>query len=201
MKKCIAATFIAVTVLGTLNGCSQNTDIGKDEATKIALDDAGLSESDVSRLLVSKEKDNGQSLYEVEFTNDNIEYDYEILASSGEIINSGVEKISTTSSNTDQTTTSENSQSQTDQQNDASQSQTDNSQVSAQTNVQISQEEAIKLALERVPGATEQDLKIKLEFDDNSYKYEGDIIYDQTEYEFEIDANTGTFLEWSEERK
>ena len=30
--------------------------------------------------------------------------------------------------------------------------------------------------------------------------YEGDIIYDGKEYEFEIDASTGTILEWSEER-
>lgn len=37
--------------------------------------------------------------------------------------------------------------------------------------------------------------------DDGYYKYEGDIIYNQKEYEFEIDANTGTFLEWSEERR
>ena len=28
-----------------------------------------------------------------------------------------------------------------------------------------------------------------------SRKYEGDIIYDGKEYDFEIDANTGTFLE------
>ena len=33
------------------------------------------------------------------------------------------------------------------------------------------------------------------------YKYEGDIIHEQREYEFEIDANTGTILEWSEERR
>ncbi|MDE8707100.1 PepSY domain-containing protein [[Ruminococcus] torques] len=36
--------------------------------------------------------------------------------------------------------------------------------------------------------------------DDGKYKYEGDIIYDGKEDEFEIDASTGTILEWSEER-
>ena len=56
------------------------------------------------------------------------------------------------------------------------------------------------MALERVPGATEQDIRIELDYDDGQYKYEGDIIYDQKEYDFEIDANSGTFLEWSEER-
>ena len=33
-----------------------------------------------------------------------------------------------------------------------------------------------------------------------AYKYEGEIIYQMVEYDFEIDANTGTILEWSEER-
>lgn len=65
---------------------------------------------------------------------------------------------------------------------------------------QISLEDAKKLALDRVPGATEQNMKIELDYDDGYSVYEGEIIYDQKEYDFEIDANTGTFLEWSEER-
>lgn len=51
----------------------------------------------------------------------------------------------------------------------------------------------------KVQGATEQDMRIELEFDDGKYVYEGDIIYQNKEYEFEIDANTGNFLKWSEE--
>ena len=30
--------------------------------------------------------------------------------------------------------------------------------------------------------------------------YEGDIIYERVEYDFEIDADSGDILEWSEER-
>ena len=60
----------------------------------------------------------------------------------------------------------------------------------------ISQEQAIQIALERVSGATEADVRIELDYDDGKYKYEGDIIHEQREYEFEIDANTGTILEW-----
>lgn len=63
----------------------------------------------------------------------------------------------------------------------------------------ISQEEAQKAALARVPGAELKDLYMELEIDDGQYIYEGDIVYQQTEYEFEIDANTGDFLKWSEE--
>lgn len=66
--------------------------------------------------------------------------------------------------------------------------------------VQISLEEATQIALERVPGATEQNISIHLDFDDGWYIYEGDIIYNRMEYEFDIDANTGTILKWEQER-
>ena len=52
----------------------------------------------------------------------------------------------------------------------------------------------------RVPGAAEQDVRIELDRDDGRFKYEGDIIFQQREYDSEIDANSGEILEWSEER-
>ena len=64
----------------------------------------------------------------------------------------------------------------------------------------ISMEEAQNIALERVPGATAQDMSIELDRDDGWYIYEGDILYNRMEYEFEIDANTGNILKWEEER-
>lgn len=72
---------------------------------------------------------------------------------------------------------------------------------SSQSQVSISLEKAKALALDRVSGATENDVWIELDYDDGHYVYEGEILYGQKEYEFEIDANTGTFLEWSEERR
>lgn len=64
----------------------------------------------------------------------------------------------------------------------------------------ISMDEAIQIALERVPGATEQDISIELDRDDGWYIYEGDILYNRMEYEFEIDADTGAIMKWEEER-
>ena len=85
-------------------------------------------------------------------------------------------------------------------QNNTQNSGQNNSGTTQNVNVQISEADAKAAALERVPGATEQDLRMELDRDDGKYIYEGDIIYQQKEYEFEIDANTGNFLKWSEER-
>lgn len=76
-----------------------------------------------------------------------------------------------------------------------------NSSTAGQTSsgAQISMEEAMQIALDRVPGATEQNISISLERDDGWLIYEGDILYNRMEYEFEIDAQSGTMLKWEEE--
>lgn len=63
----------------------------------------------------------------------------------------------------------------------------------------ISEEDARALALAKVQGATDSDLRIKLEKDDGRLIYEGKIVFDQTEYDFEIDAESGDFLKWEQE--
>lgn len=205
MKQIISALLISMMITGLLTGCGHSADIGKDKATRIALDDAGLTETDVTRLRVSKDRDDGESIYEVDFTSGNTEYEYEILASNGDILSADYEELHAPDSleqNKEQKATQESdNQGQTNNQEQSSnQGQNSNTQTDP-TDVQITLEEASKLALDRVPGATVQDLKIELDYDDGRQIYEGDIIYNQKEYEFEIDANTGDFLEWKEERR
>ena len=54
-------------------------------------------------------------------------------------------------------------------------------------------------ALARVRGAAEQDISMHLEQDDGRLIYEGKIVYEQMEYDFEIDAGTGDFISWEQE--
>ena len=192
-KRNTAAAMILAAIAVSLAGCGRIADIGKDKAADIALEDANLSESDVTRLRISKDTDNGKGIYEVEFTMNTTEYEYEILASNGDILSADFKELQ--GSSDPQPQGSNDPQPQRSDSHDSS-----NHGAVPQADVQISSEQASKLALDRVPGATEQDLKIELDYDDGYYKYEGDIIYDQKEYEFEIDANTGDFLEWKEER-
>ena len=56
--------------------------------------------------------------------------------------------------------------------------------------------EAVQLVLERVPGATAEQVRIEEDYDDGRRTYEGEVYYNQAEYEFEITSN-GNFIEWS----
>lgn len=187
MKKYMAAGIVAISVLGATTGCgfTGGKDIGKDAALEAALQDAGVTKEEATRLKTSKDRDDGRMIYEIQFDANGTEYDYEIAAEDGTILTADTESVaSNTAAQNGQQNNTQNNQSQ-----------------SAGANVAVSQEQAMQTTLERVPGATESDIRMELDNDDGQYKYEGDIIYDQREYEFEIDANTGVILEWSEERR
>ena len=164
---------------GTTDQTGSNSgtqDIGEDAALQAALEAAGVSESDASRLRISKDRDDGRVVYEIRFDVDQTEYDYDVLASDGQILSSDVELRNDDRDDDDDRNRGSNA------------------------DVAISREEAIDIALAKVSGATESDIRIELDHDDGRYKYEGDIIYERVEYDFEIDANSGDILEWSEER-
>ena len=66
----------------------------------------------------------------------------------------------------------------------------------------ISSDEAVQSALARVPGATIANVtEFNRDYDRGRLEYEGEIHYNGYEYDFEIDADTGTFTKWEVERK
>jgi uncharacterized membrane protein YkoI len=65
--------------------------IGEEKAKSIALSDAGLSESEVTRIKAELDRDDGRAIYEVDFQNGRMEYEYEIDATSGKILESNSE--------------------------------------------------------------------------------------------------------------
>lgn len=199
-KRYFAAAAVCIVAMSMFTGCAGNDgkDIGKDAAKTAAFSDAGVTEEEITRLKVSKDSDDGRNIYEVDFTVSSTgeEYDYEVSAEDGSILQVDKE-MGKGSLNQDQGQ----EQNQVAAENAGQQEKQPQSQgTETPAGVAVSQEEATKMALERVAGASAQDIRIQLEFDDGIQKYEGDIIYNGREYEFEIDANTGTFLEWSEDR-
>ena len=202
MKK-LAAVLLAGAAIGVFTGCGNGgSDIGRDAALEAALNDAGVSESDTSRLQVSEERDDGRKIYEIRFDVGQTEYDYEILASDGQVISSDIDSSREASAGNAgtgaQSTTQTDGTGQSTEQ--AGNAQNQQSGAANNAEVAVSLEEASAIALEKVPGATENDLRIELDYDDGRYRYEGDIIYQQVEYDFEINADTGEVIEWSEER-
>lgn len=140
----------------------------EEDALRIAREDAQLKEKDIDKSRVELEHDDGFLIYNVEFYVGNEEYDYEIDASTGRIMDVDYEIE-------------------------------DDFLDSGSEDVGISEAEAEKIALEMVPGASSDDLHMKLERDDGRLIYEGDIRYDGMEYEFEINAESGKIISWESE--
>ena len=66
----------------------------------------------------------------------------------------------------------------------------------------ISSDEAVQSALARVPGATVTNVtEFNRDYENGRLEYEGEIHYNGYEYDFEIDADTGTFTKWEVEQE
>ena len=137
-----------------------------ERAKEIALDHAGLSASQVTFIRAELDRDDGRLVYDVEFyTADYKEYDYEIDASTGAVLSYDYD-----AEHYDRPSGS-------------------------QSGAAISEARARELALAQVPGASESNIrKVELDRDDGRLEYEVEIVYNHMEYDFDIDASTGTIL-------
>lgn len=87
MKKLIIASlFLSATHM------AYAASISEAKAKEIALKDAALAESSIRKYEIELDNDDGRMVYEIEFTHENKEYDYEIDANSGKIIKKKIEK-------------------------------------------------------------------------------------------------------------
>ena len=152
-------------------GNTDNTMITADQAKAKALAHANLTSDKVTFVQSKLEREDGRQVYDVEFyTADKGEFDYDIDAYTGEIVKYDFD--------VDHEKTSE----------------------SDKGGNAITEEEAKKMALERVPGASANDLKeFEKDYGDGRVEYEGKIIYNGVEYEFEINGSNGKFIDWEEE--
>lgn len=67
------------------------TAITSDQAKATALNDAGMAEADVQKLKVEQDTENGTAVYDVSFKVKGTDYDYDIDANTGAILNRKVE--------------------------------------------------------------------------------------------------------------
>ena len=88
MKKHIFIAIIAATTItaSAIPALAQSDKISKAQAKQIALENAGLTESEVTFVRTHLDRDDGRMEYEIEFYWGNMEYDYDIIAVTGAII-------------------------------------------------------------------------------------------------------------------
>ena len=142
------------------------------KAQEIALAHAGVKAADATITKSKLDYDDGRQVYEIEWYANGAKYDYEIDAATGKIVSYDYDAENYTPSQSTNTN----------------------------ANVKISEATAKQTALSRVPGATAANIyKFKLDFDDGRWEYEGEIRYGTMEYDFAIDATSGTVTEWDAE--
>ena len=152
--------------------------ISMETAKSIAMKDAGISGESVSYSSAKLDWDDGRQVYDVDFFSVGIEYEYEILASDGTILKKKQDAEWGKNSGTPA------------------------GHVAGQTGVSgtLTMEQARQKVAERIPGVDPAGIYIKEDYDDGRLKYEGEAYYNQTKYEFELDAATGAFTDWEEEK-
>ena len=152
--------------------------ISADRAKQIALNDAGVKESAAVFLRANLDWDDGRMKYEVEFYSGNTEYDYDIDAVTGAILSSDRELENFQIWNNGTSRPSGNTSGNT---------------GSASSGNYITAERAQQIALAECPSGSTV-VKCQFDWDDGRAEYEVEIRNGWTEYDFEIDAVTGTIL-------
>ncbi|MDO4324363.1 MAG: PepSY domain-containing protein [Lachnospiraceae bacterium] len=86
MKRKAVFLLVAMVLSGMTVNASQ-AQITEEEAKAVALEDAGLKEEETALIRTKVDREDGWEIIEVEFfTQDNEEYDYEIIAEDGTIL-------------------------------------------------------------------------------------------------------------------
>ena len=146
---------------------STGSDIGAEKAKSIALSHAGFTASQVQRLKVEKDYDDGRLEYEVEFYAGTTEYDYTISGTDGTILKQDKE---------------EHGGSQT-------------TQPSAGSDIGAEKAKSIALSDAGFTASQVQNLQVEKDNDDGRLEYQVEFRVNGTEYEYTISAADGTILE------
>ena len=177
----LAAGAFSVMQAGASSNASDTSDISMQQATEVALQDAGFSSSEVESLSGNLDSDDEVRHYDVSFVSQGMEYDYEIKASDGTILEKDREAVETHSSSQNVSLPAESS------------TMTDSDFIS------IDEAKSIALQVSGVDASNAVFTEEELNVDDGVHIYEIEFISGDMEYSFEINAMTGSVAEWEKE--
>ena len=192
MKKLLAITLAFALLLPVLAGCESalasqdtpETTISQENALEIALTDAGLTKDQIHDLDIDLDRENGVLQYEVEFEKDNKDYDYVILAETGEILHKEVPKATESTPVTTQPEVTE----------PATPAET--KPAATESVKTLTKDEALAIALADAGLKKSQihDLDIELDKERGVWEYEIDFEVGTADYEYDIHAETGKII-------
>ncbi|MCD8230270.1 MAG: PepSY domain-containing protein, partial [Clostridiales bacterium] len=188
---CIAA---ATAALGgaayastTANTQTGNSVIGEALAQEYAFADAGIAAADAENIVTEYEYEDGQYIYDVEFTTDDTEFEYWIRAADGTIIRKSAGVIAGTAAD---------SEADAGTGTDATAG-TDSSEAAAGITLEDAQELALSDAEVAAEDATFT--KAKEDIDDGAAVFDIEFYTSSTEYEYEIRVSDGAIVDRSQE--
>ncbi|MCD7776644.1 MAG: PepSY domain-containing protein, partial [Firmicutes bacterium] len=168
---------------GNTSGSSTTvTYISVDEAKSIALADAGVSSSNATFTKVKQDTDDGVVIYDVEFYTSTHEYDYEINAVTGAVIEKDVEALKTSSNSGSSSS------------NGSTSGNTSGSSTTV-TYISVDEAKSIALADAGVSSSNATFTKVKQDTDDGVVIYDVEFYTTSYEYDYEINAVTGAVIE------
>lgn len=156
---------------GTSSG-SSSADIGESAAKAAALKHAGLSESQVTGLKVQRDRDDGRLEYEIEFWSGSTEYDYTINAADGTVLDADKETHASSNSGSSNTSSS------------------------SSGDIGSAKAKSIALSHAGVSESQTTEMKVQQDRDDGRLEYEVEFKSGGKEYEYTIDAASGTILDY-----
>ena len=153
---------------------NQGGPVDLEGAKAVALADAGVKAADAVFRKSELEWEDGVKVYDIEFYTSEAEYDYEINASTGAVLDKSMELFENHVPSADL-------------------------QGSAGSYIGVDQAKAIAVSNSGFKAEDVIFTKTKLERDKGSVRYEVEFYKDRMEYEYSIDAYTGSILEYESE--
>lgn len=144
--------------------------IGKKKAREIAFKHAGVTKAKVKKLKVEMETDDGIKIYEVDFKAGNWDYDYDINAKTGKIVDVDKEKIHKVKKSS-----------------------------TAKYPITKAEAKRIALAHAGLSASKVKGLKASIDYEDGIKVWEVEFDKGKWEYEYDISVKTGKIVDWDKE--
>ncbi len=163
-------TIFSTGTVYTASAIAQNSSIGEENAKNFSFADAGIDPTTAKDVQTEFDYEQGQFVYEIEFTADGSEYEYWINASDGTVVKKNIEIVTLSDTN-----------------------KTESAQIS------LDKAKEIALSDAKLTGSSVTFTTAKLDKEDHILVYELEFYSGKVEYEYEINANTGAIYSKSKE--